>query len=322
MSLLQVLDLNGAEGESHKRDGKISKQDIESLLKNPMANLGEDEHAFLNNMVTNWDKPQFTRLRDGQGLITPESIKVATGELRAQQEQQTREMQQEQRSAQEREARLSGTHKDFLSEKREGLNGMSIFDAADQTGAYGDKAKVDGLIGKSDLEALLNNPLQGLSSDDEEAYLRNMIDNWDKPEFKKLRNGGEFLTRESLKEVSKDISKMCGLEPTEPEMIASKGKFATVIAEFLSTPSEGLSGKSIFEVADQGGAGGDKAMIDGRIGLEDLKMLLNNPLQRLSSDDEEAFLKTIIERWDSPEVAALRSGSSIEIKRVKSLMAS
>jgi hypothetical protein len=106
MNLFEALDMIGSQGNPNKFDGEISKGDIEALLSNPEGirryyHLSKQDNAFLNSMLDNWEYPDVKRLTDERGLITPDSIKVATGELRAQRAQESLRRQQQEKDAEE-----------------------------------------------------------------------------------------------------------------------------------------------------------------------------------------------------------------------------
>jgi hypothetical protein len=308
-SLLGAADIAGAGGDPTLMDARVGKQDFEALLKNPFAKLSEDDEVFVKHVLENWDAPQISGMTK-DGLISKDSIEALATNYAKAQKPEAKEVE----AAAKPENEL-GTQAEIFTSKHAELNGMSIFEAADKAGAK-NPSQIDGQIMKHDLQALLTNPFANIDSTTRKQ-LGDMVKHWDEAKYSALRDG-RAITADSLAAANLGLTleqhrQKQELDSQSQQALIDRNAVENNAAYLLDAKVGDLD--LITAAVKHGGADSESAS------REDFQKLLENPFANLSEDDR-AFVKIMVEKWNEPPFAGLRgNGSNLSVEDVQRLKA-
>lgn len=206
-SILENADYLGTSDKTQRPDGKVSKEDLEVLVKSPDFDPAMGK-AIQWNLINRMDDPGFKERYMTDGYLDTAKIAKEAGKVdpNAQSEKNWEGLEKlgsEQREREMLEAdakKIAGERERSLAlgEKLLEKNGpeMSLLEKADFAGSNNDPRLKDGLVGKSDLAALANDPKINMQTRTfiEQTFLG---DKWDSPEVKSLRDG-DYITIKSL----------------------------------------------------------------------------------------------------------------------------
>ncbi len=336
LSLFRLADLAGAGTNSQNVDGKVVKADIDALIKagkDGFTPLKESEIASLQYFSDNWDTlPEIRNLRqtrDANGTVTTDdaitvsSLQTARNPKRAQErvesEESATDTSDQSKLAIKMNADLLLNHKT--------LDGKTLFDAADYAGG-----KVDQLVGKEDIDALLNSAQNGLVriSDADRNALKRLSDGWNNDaQVTALRqekfvdaygnpvtSTNTYISPDSLKVASGEFDRAKQKQDAEQsrKLDESSVKTRTDAADLAKDLKTLKFGKNdLFTAADIYGSVKDglvnKDAVDNKVNDDDLKKLASVLLIANGADSREyKLINDLISKWNTPAVKALRGG--------------
>ncbi|CAN5724761.1 hypothetical protein BH10CYA1_BH10CYA1_48560 [soil metagenome] len=299
-SLREAADLAGAYGDKGKVEGHVGKQDFEALLKDGFANLSSDDRAFVQNMVNNWDKPEFARMGNG-GTITDNSV-AALRKENAESEAAISKKQPEQKVDADLQKLSQALNKPVPE-----LDGQSLFQAMDKAGAYGDSNRIKNDVQIQDAQALLNAPFASLKPESR-TLLEDMVKNWNDPKYARLRDG-ETITLDSLTAANngRTIEEQRNLTQKENDQKSVASQSEQELKTRQSANGNGsyllehkVDGVDLITAAIKAGGSDRKSA-----SKEDYQALLKADFAHLSEDDS-SFIRNMVNRWADPEFVALR----------------
>lgn len=333
-TLFELADVAGALGNSRNVDGKVMRQDIDSLIKlgeSGLTPLREPELSFLRNLSANWDKPEVKKLRNsnGNGLELPGSAITAESLAAAKHPGGVKDGVEG--AASDNQERLAIKKNVELLRKHTTATGKSLLEAADYIGGNG---HADELVNKQDIDALLQASRQHLVkiSEADQRALQAISEGWDKdPEVLALRQTkskgtigdpvgvtGLYITPLSLKQANGDLDREAQTINAAQSMRLDEMSVGVrrEAAEYVKQLESLKLGKNnLFNAADVYGATRDgiikEDQVDHKIDLGDLQKLASVLIVSNGAESPEyRLVSKLVKDWDTPAVKAMRAGNA------------
>lgn len=328
-TLFELADAAGAINKPGNLDGNVGKQDIDALLslgKAGLVPLRDWEKSYLSNLSANWDKPEVKNLRSS---VNQYGVKVPGDFISAESLTFAKSISSTVKSDSEAEEAAIDNHDhmnlaiknnvELLREHKAG-NGKSLLEAADTFGGH-----ADGLVGKQDIDALLQaskNGLINLRSSDKDA-LQSISDGWNRDlevfslrRFKTKEGGeqtGQYITTDSLRLANGDIDREAqNHNAVQSKRIDQANVEVRTQAVDYAGQLENLKfgNKNLFNAADVLGGTNNHDRNDKKVSKHDLEALASTLLAVQGAESKEYLLAhKLVTDWDTPAVRAMRGDS-------------